>query len=476
MLITANTPPSLKTGVKEGADTASRIFFMPLSLLYLSGALAPHFEVKVLDLNALKLWRQPAEKMDELVEAAVAKELDEARPFLVGVNCQFSAQIGQTIKIADLVKKHRPESAVATGGLHPTIFHDDILRNCPSIDFVLKAEGEESIVQLARAVKNGTGFDQVDGLTWRGPDGRIVDQPKNCYIEDPDTIPRPAYQLFDFNDYQLDTSGWHNPKGQEIGVSPPILTSRSCPNRCNFCVMFRVMGSRFRPRSAGHVLDEIEFLHREYGSRYFNIMDDNFTLSKKRTLEICRGIIDRKLDIQLRAAGGLSLNALDDETIDALAEAGLIWAPIAIESGSDYIRNQVMGKRLKRERIFDIVKSFRRYPQILLVALFIMGMPEDTEETLMETYRLIEELDIDDANIATATPFPGTALFEQCRKENLLINYDGGWNKWNLFSSQKDGDFFIQPRNMSLDSLARFEKEFRDLRVRKMSPAFRSLR
>lgn len=460
---------------KEVSQAFLREYYMPLALLYLSGSLAPHFEVHILDLNTLELWDLAPEEAKKVIETELLKKIDQTQPFLVGINCLFSGQISQVVHLANIVKRYNPGINVATGGIHPTIFSEDLLAGCPSLDFVLQGEGEENTLQLALALQRGQSLRQIDGLTYRDKSDRIINQPKTAFIQDVDSIPRPAYHLFDFEKYAIDTSKWHNPKQQRIGVPIPLITSRSCPQRCNFCVMYRVMGPRFRSRSAGHVLDEMEFLYKEYNTRYFEILDDNFTLNKRRTLDICRGIIDRKMDIQFRTVNGLSVNSLDDESVDALAEAGLVWAPIAIESGSDHIRNQVMGKHLDLKKIFEVTKAFSRHPQIILTSFFIIGMPEDTPETLMETYNLMLELEVDDCSVANAVPFPGTALHAQCSRESLFVKEPGGWADESLFATNKGDGFFIKPKAMSIEELIMYRGMFDDLRLKKMSSKYKGI-
>jgi len=452
-----------------------REYYLPLAHLYLAGSLTRHLEVAVLDMNPLRPWEDSPEQAAAKTASAVASALRETRPFLVGINCLFSGQIRQVLEIASLVKALDPRIKTAVGGTHPTIFSEDLIRHYPDIDFVLQGEGEENTEALVLALKKGESLAGIDGLTWRGPDGRVINQPKTRFIADPDQISRPAYHLFDFKNYAIDTSRWHNPKKLPIGVPMPFITSRSCPQRCNFCCLFRAMGPRFRPRSAEHVLNEMEFLYHEHQTRYFEIMDDNFTLNKKRTLDICRGLIKRNLNIQFRTPNGLSTGSLDEEVVEALVEAGLIWAPIAIESGSDYIRNKVMGKRLDMKKVFEVVKAFGRHKQVILTAFFIIGLPEDTSETLTETYNLIQELEIDDCSVANAIPFPGTALYDQCLKENLLLENGEGWNNEKLFATNRGYDFFIRPRNMTMEELTWHRARFDALRLEKMSGKYRAI-
>src|SRR5208337_4375395 len=126
------------------------------------------------------------------------------------------------------------------------------------------------------------------------------------FIGDLDEIPFPAYDLINLKDYYHDTSNWLNPKNLPINTSISILSSRSCPMRCNFCSMFMVMGPKWRCRSPQNVVDEIEYLYHKYNHRHFSFMDDNLTLKKSHVLEICNQIIERNLNIQFETPNGIA--------------------------------------------------------------------------------------------------------------------------------------------------------------------------
>ena len=227
-----------------------------------------------------------------------------------------------------------------------------------------------------------------------------------------------------------------------------------------------VMGTSFRARSAESVFKEIEYLYNERGVRYFNIMDDNFTLDKKRIKQICRSIIDAKMNLSFDMPNGIMTATLDDDVIDALAEAGFAYCFLAIESGSDYIRNKVMYKQLSLETIFRVVKSFRRHPQIHLAAFFLMGMPEETRETLDETCALIDKLDLDSFKMSVATPFPGTRLFDQCLRDDLFLidkaKLKSLWRdtSWYQRILNVDPPFFFKPYKMEISELEEYAKKF----------------
>lgn len=447
-------------------------YLMPLSLLYLSGTSSLVATTHILDLNVAKRNFFQSDKTGKFsYTEAVGEAVERLKPDFVGISCLFSAQFEMVLHIADAVKRIHPSTVTILGGMHPTIYYQDILSNCPNVDAVIIGEGEKTLGKILTF-----GMDKwksIEGFAFKNQQKQILVNPKASFIEDLDALAPPAYDLFNFDDYKLDSSGWYNPKKLNIGTSVPILTSRSCPFKCSFCGMNLIMGTRFRARSAEKVFKEIEYLYKEYGVRYFNIIDDNFTLDKKRVKKLCKYIIDSKIDISFDACNGIMPSTLDDDVIDALAEAGYAYSFLAIESGSDYIRNQVMNKHLSLETIQRVIKSFRRHPQIHLAAFFLMGMPEETKETLDETYNLIEALDIDDFKVAVATPFPGTKLFDQCLRDNLFLTDNETLNSlwrnsnWYLHILNKDPKFFFKPYALEVTEMQQYINKFEFLRHKK---------
>ena len=217
----------------------------------------------------------------------------------------------------------------------------------------------------------------------------------------------------------MDTSNWYNPLNIEVGQPFPIISSRSCPMRCTFCNMWHVHGPKIRYRSADDVVDEIEYLYHTYNARYFQFMDDNFTFDKKRVIRMMTEIKRRGLKISYDTPNGIAINRLDKDVIKAMVEGGLIRISIAIESGSQKIR-ELMMKGLKQHKIYEAANELAKYPHVFVKAFFIVGMPEETEETLEETRDMIKTLPIDKFSINYATPFPGTALFNQCKAKGML--------------------------------------------------------
>ena len=447
-------------------------FLLPLSLLYLSGSCKSVAKTSILDLNVKKkIFSLSGDNGDFNYTGMVESEVKRLRPDFVGITCLFSGQIEMVLNIANAVKKANSSSTTILGGMHPTIFSTQILSNFQNVDAIVLGEGEQTLKELLTCDRKNWG--SIEGFAFKDKNKKIVVNEKIHFIKDLDKIDPPAYALFNFEDYKLDSSGWYNPKKLTIGTSAPILTSRSCPFKCNFCAMNIVMGTSFRKRSAENVFQEIEFLYKEHNVRYFNIMDDNFTLDRKRIKKICKYIIDAKLNISFDFPNGTMTKTLDDDVVDALAEAGFAYCFLAIESGSDFMRNEVMNKQLSKEKIFRVVNAIRRYPQIHLAAFFLMGMPEETTTTLDETYELIEMLDLDSFKMSVATPFPGTKLFEQCERDHLFVNNfkerDSLWceSDWYQRILNQTPPFFFKPYNMEVHELEEYAQKFEVLRHQK---------
>ena len=259
---------------------------LPISLLYLAGALreAGH-GVRLVDFGASDEQAGPA--LDEEVAAMV----EDLRPGLVGIGCFTSTVFQEVLHIARCVREASPEAPIAIGGVHPTLYHREILLNCGDIGYVALGEGETQVVALAEALESGR-LDllrHVGALAWRGPDGEVLVNPRGGYVKDVDELPPPAWDLVDFGRYRGDLSSYHNPKGKEITVATPILSSRSCPFDCPYCLGFRTMGRGFRKRSYENVVDEIEMLYTEHGLDYFTFIDHIMNFDKRRTVEMCNG-------------------------------------------------------------------------------------------------------------------------------------------------------------------------------------------
>jgi len=435
----------------------------------LAGAIRAHNHSSViLDFNN-RVVHEVARQEDciEYCKRVMLKTIEKEKPDLIGLNVLFSGNFPDVLKFTQVIKEKYPKIKIAIGGIHPTSYYKEILTNCSEIDYVAIGEGEMTLLKLIKCLenKNFEGLKNIKGFAHRDESGKIHCNLEREFIDDLDSIPLPAWDLIDFKNFEMKLDTYYNPKNLPLKNKAAMFSSRACPLACNFCDMFLVMGKKHRKRGVAKIVDELEVLVKEHGVTYFSFMDDQLTLNRGHTLQLCDEILKRKLNIQFDAPNGVWINSLRDDLVGKLAEAGLVMCSLAIEHGNDYIRNKIIGKNLERDRIFETAGYLRKY-NVLSGGFFIMGFPEDTNETLQDTYDMILELQLDKTNVQTALPFPGTALFKQVLRDKLLVNKWKLDELWKTPLSYQQGDFVIKPYNMSLEDLAMWRRKFEDIRYK----------
>jgi len=438
--------------------------YFPMGLMSMGTVLKKNnINVEILDINNIFYEKELDDNIfADYIENELYSYIKDFRPDIIGIGGIFSGVFINLRTIAKFIKEKFPNIPIVCGGVHPTIFGSEILANYSYVDFVVTGEGEISILELVESLYNGSGkaLDAIGGLVFR-KNGSIHVNPKK-YLDNIDELPFIDYDLIDVKTYHMDTSHWYSPLGIEVGQPYTIISSRSCPLKCTFCSMPLIHGPVFRAHSPTRILDEMEHLYDKYNVRYFQFYDDNMTYDRERAIEIMLGIRKRKMKIQFGTPSGLSMNRLHAELIDHMIEAGWVTTSIAIESGSDYIRNKVMKKGLMRHRIYEIMDALTKHDHLFIKGFFIIGMPEETHETLEETYQMLKELPLDKFDCSFAAPYPGTKLFDQCIRDKLLpYKAEHYVDVENL--QGKVGKPHFKPYNLTEEDLIEFQKKAFDL-------------
>lgn len=438
--------------------------FMPsLACLYLAAVLrdAGHTPV-LLDLATTVTLSQ--KNPQQYCEDQLTDALNKEQPALVGISFLFSGMFPTARKYAQIVRDVLPDAKIITGGIHATTFPEEILSNCPEFDYVGIGEGESVIVDLANRLSSGKdlNLEEIMGFAFRDETG-AVHVNKERKLEKYDDLPMPAWDLIDFEHYAKPRPEFFSPKGHTIDNIVPIISTRGCPYKCTFCDLYMIQGRKVRRKGADRFVDEIEYLHKERGQNYFAFQDDNLVADRRHIIAVCEEIVRRGLDIQFETASGLHIKSLTDDVIDAMVEAGLIYAAISVEHGNDYMRNEVIQKRTDRDEIYAAVESLRRH-KILIRGNWIMGYPEETNETLQDTYDMIEDLKIDRSAVLKLIPYPGTPVFEQSVRDNLFVGGLDIDNVWQIPVQPHQDEFVIKPYKLSLEEMHEWRIKFVNLR------------
>ncbi len=306
-----------------------------------------------------------------LSEQEIMDSIRQAAPDAVGISCQFTPYINDSLAIASLAKAILPGVPVIMGGAHASVLPQSLLRH-PDVDYVVLGEGEETLPRILSAVTAGTGFGDIPGIGFKdSTDVRI--NPRQTFIDDLDDLPWPARDLLDTTRYT-------------IGGTPytMLITSRGCPQNCSYCSVAGIMGKAFRPRSAENIIAEIRHCHDEHGISIFDIEDDNFTLDTGRALKVLGGIIDEfgENAIQLYAMNGLSLIALNSDLLQKMKKAGFQKLDLALGSSSASINTGM--KRPADPRKSDAMLqqvAGHRFPATTYI---ILGIPGHTLENMLD--------------------------------------------------------------------------------------------
>lgn len=418
----------------------------------------------LLDLNNRVVHAQedPQQYCLDKIIAALKTE----KPGLVGISFLFSGFMKVAIRYAEAVKEHNPDLKVITGGIHASTFPEEILTNCACFDYIAIGEGELQMVDITQRIEKGDLGDltTIKSFAFRDETGKVHINHERQWI-DYEEMPMQAWDLVNFSDFEMDLTHYSNFKGHDIKNVIPVISERGCPFRCNFCDMYIVQGRKLRRRNPQQFVDELQYLVEHHDQRFFTFMDDNLTIDNRHILNICNEILKRNLDIQFTTSGGLGMNSLRKDVIDAMVAAGMTSALLAPEHGSDYIRNEIIKKKLKRDIIYEVVENLRTH-RVSLAGNWIMGFPEDTNETLQETMDMIDELKLDRNWVGTVIPFPGTPLFDQCLKDNLFIEEIDVDQLWLTPVRAHQVGSVIKPYNMSLDELVLWRDRFIKVRFK----------
>jgi len=399
---------------------SNKIGFPLIGLCYLKAAIKKQFgniDIKVVDLSELDL-------------DYTYKYLAREQPDIVGFTCMTDTRDG-VLKTAALAKKANLNSVVVLGGIHASIMSEQLLSNYSQIDIIAHCEGERTFCNLLKEYLGNSkpNLHKVTGISFR-EDDNIIKTPSTPLIDNLDEIPFPDYGDFNLNDYS--TYFYCGPYTKQVnGYS--ISTSRGCPYYCNYCSVAGRYG-QWRKRSPGNIVDEMEGAKNERGIKYFQFVDDCFTVSKERIIHLSQEIIDRRLNIKWWAQ--TRVETLDYDMLVAMKDAGCMFLQLGVESGSPRIL-KAMNKRTDLNRVAQVFNQAKNVGMATNMNILI-GMPGETKETIAETINFIKKVKPSRVLCSLLLLYPGTGVYDYAVKKGFIA--DSYWldidNKVPLFTDE----------------------------------------
>ncbi len=311
---------------------------------------------------------------------------------------------------------------IIIGGPHATTLPDVTLEN-PDIDFLIYGEGELTWRAFLRAfTARDDRWDRIPGLWFKAEDGTIVNGGNSPMVKNLDDIPFPARHLFELDAYPL-----YAPNGERMIT---MMSSRGCPYACSFCFK-GIVGRTYRQRSPENIIAEIREVVEKYGTRNFYFIDDLFTIDVRRLDKILDKMIEADLDIRWRCLA--RVDRVNPDLLRKMYKAGCRQIHYGIESGNPEVLKRT-AKHIDLEQVRRAVQ-WTEEAGIASKGYFILGLPGDTEETIMETIEFAASLPLTEAMFSIATPFPGTKLWEELLAKRPELRYNADFTKAYYYNS-----------------------------------------
>jgi anaerobic magnesium-protoporphyrin IX monomethyl ester cyclase len=394
----------------------------PLGLMYVAAALekAGH-QVQMLDNY---LMQQSTEEVQQLVL--------KLQPEIVGITCG-SATYKKCVETSKAIKQVAPNCKIVVGGWHASYMPESLLET-PEINYAVMGEGEQAITELAAFIVKGdhAGASKVAGVVSKDAKGIIKNQPK--FLTNMDQIPFPARHLLPLEKYDR-TIEFLKAKPADV-----MSISRGCTFSCGFCETKKLWGNINRQFSPQRVMDEVNDLVTRYGTKGIYFINDNFTMRKKETAEFCDLMIKSKLDLEWVCDTRVDL--VNQEILNKMASAGCKTIWFGVESGSQRVLDHI-NRHITLEQTENAFKMCRK-AGIQVACSFMLGMPSETKEDLMASYRFADKLDADWCQFNVFIAYPDSPLWREMLETGKYTQLDDFLYSYKTDEFDYDGLMAIQ--------------------------------
>lgn len=350
----------------------------------------------------------------------IKNKISSFMPDLVGI-AMLTANYKAAKNIAKIARQVDRNTKVVVGGAHVTLDPIGSLAE-EEFDYVIRGEGEFTFLELADDQK----VEEIKGLSFK-KGSKMVHNDDRPLIKKLDVLPFPCRDSFINDTEYLDFGN--------------IITGRGCSFACSYCASPRLWHRTVRFRSIPNLISELEHLRENYNSPLIRFVDDTFTLNQRRAKEICRQIIDKKLDIKWVC--DTRADCLDEELVALMKEAGCIRIKIGVESGSDRVLKSIK-KGVTTQKIRQAVGLIKE--QRLPLTIYLMaGFPGETNDDLRQTIEFAKELNANYVSLSVLAPYYGTQIWSDIEKSGRKLDKE----HWEYFYHQSQ-DMIV---NHGLDPL-----------------------
>jgi anaerobic magnesium-protoporphyrin IX monomethyl ester cyclase len=418
-----------------GADAAGHDISRMANIMPPLGlaSIAAYLDKNGIDAKIFDCYAKP--RSDRLIE----DYLREEKPGFIGFSCS-TANFLDGVRIARVAKDILPGIKTAFGGHHVSAMKEKALEPYPVIDFAIVGEGEQAMAELVKA--SGEDVSRIEGLLYRENGHGVGFTGNRSRLLDLDTLPFPAYEKLEGYPETYKLPIFNYPSTPNASCT----SSRGCPYHCSYCDR-SVFPTGYRSNSAEYLYEHFRYLHNRFGIRHVNLYDDQFTFHRRRVESFTRMMMDRPLGMTFNCAA--RAEHVDFDILKQMRAAGCWMISLGIENGDEALLSHHR-KNANLDLVAEKVRLIKR-AGMRVKGLMMMGLPGETEQSVIKSMNYVFSLPIDDINVSKFTPFPGSSLYEDIEK---LGAFDEDWEKMDCMHFQ-----FI-PEGMTKERLEKLFTRF----------------
>jgi len=396
----------------------------PLGIIQLAAYLEREIngiEIEVLDCNAEQVGWEELERRIECL-----------KPDVVASSALATCNTYTVVRTLEIAKQINPNTLTVTGGQHFTATAQESLETYPEIDVIVRGEGEQTLAELVRRASEAFGdlsgmtkrFGQIKGISFRH-NGKIIHNPPRPLIDNLDNLPYPGYHFI-----RESMKKYHFAAMAGRDVPHALIEgSRGCFHNCTFCSQWNHWQGVLRNKSPKRIAEEMEFCYREFGSRFIWLTDDNFVFGR-RAEELADEITRRGIsgDLMWFMQARCDEVVKNEHILSKLRKSGLRWVLLGAENPRQSALDSFR-KNITTQDIVGAVKALKKN-DIFAHTMFIIGERDDTAESIAGLRRFVNGLDPDMAIFGILTPFPGTRLFDEAKRNGWIEDFN--WSHYDM--------------------------------------------
>jgi radical SAM superfamily enzyme YgiQ (UPF0313 family) len=417
-IITLIRPPSIT--IAEGIHFTKGI--PPIGLAYIAGSLKQNkIPFQIIDgigeeINSLYKIKNTEFTLRGMTYEQILSKIDpETR--IIGLSVMFTAEWSSHKILVKRIKEKFPKAFIFLGGEHASSTWKRILSTDNSVDACVVGEGDETIVELYKAIISGANFEDVPGLATRSEKGP---QRKNLRkrIKEIDEFVV-DWDQFPVEHYLAEKSGMNTLNLRAM----PILASRGCPYQCTFCSSPTMWGTNYYTRKPENIVKEMIELKERFQVEHFDFTDLSTTVNRKWTKELCGLMINAGLDVSWQFGPGTRSEVFNEDVFNLFKDSNIYKISFAPESGSKETIKKIK-KNINLDKMYESIKLAVRM-KIHTKCQFIMGMPDQTVKEMIESSWFIIRLawiGVDDLSIYVFSPYPGSEISQGLEDEGYDIS------------------------------------------------------